>query len=184
MVPHFTKKEKQNNYAYIDGANLHKGILELGWKLDYKRFRVLLKERYGVEVAYLFLGFLSKNTRMYQDLQRWGYTIIFKPTIPNKDGEINGNCDAEMVLQAASDYYEKKCKKILLVTGDGDFACLAVFLEKKKSLQGILAPNHERCSALLKQHTAFHITFLEELKEKLSYKKDPQNEKTPDQDKT
>jgi len=33
-------KKQENNYAYIDGANLHKGITELGWKLDYKRFRV------------------------------------------------------------------------------------------------------------------------------------------------
>lgn len=48
--------KKRNNCAYIDGANLHKGIASLGWQLDYARFRVWLKDKYGVETAYLFKG--------------------------------------------------------------------------------------------------------------------------------
>ena len=44
-------KEKENNFAYIDGANLHKGVGELGWELDYNRFRVWLKERYGLYLS-------------------------------------------------------------------------------------------------------------------------------------
>lgn len=43
----------EDNFAYIDGANLHKGVADLGWKLDYKRFRVWLKEKYSVKTAYL-----------------------------------------------------------------------------------------------------------------------------------
>jgi len=27
----------KNNFAYIDGANLHMGISGFGWKLDYRR---------------------------------------------------------------------------------------------------------------------------------------------------
>jgi hypothetical protein len=42
---------KANNYAYIDGANLHKGINSLGWKLDYARFRIWLTEKYDAEKA-------------------------------------------------------------------------------------------------------------------------------------
>lgn len=40
---------KENNFAYIDGANLHTGIMDLGWRLDYSRFRVWLTEKYGVK---------------------------------------------------------------------------------------------------------------------------------------
>ena len=47
--------KKKKNVAYIDAANLHKGIASLGWKLDYGRFRIWLKEKYRVEVAYLLL---------------------------------------------------------------------------------------------------------------------------------
>ncbi|MEK7665600.1 MAG: hypothetical protein AAB337_01830 [Patescibacteria group bacterium] len=38
----------RNNFAYIDGANLYKGVAGDGWKLDYRRFRVWLEEKYGV----------------------------------------------------------------------------------------------------------------------------------------
>jgi len=37
-----------NNVAYIDGANLHKGVNSLGWKLDYARFRIWLKDKYKI----------------------------------------------------------------------------------------------------------------------------------------
>jgi uncharacterized LabA/DUF88 family protein len=168
-----TNNTELNNYAFIDGANLHKGIAELGWKLDYKRFRVFLKQKYNINKAYLFLGFISKNSRMYKDLQDWGYTIVFKPTVPNGKGEVKGNTDAEFVLQSVSDFYEKKYHQAVLVTGDGDFACLADFLKNKNSLKIILSPNHKKCSILLKQHPLFTITFLSDLgfKDKLEYKK-------------
>ncbi len=39
---------KENNYAFIDGQNLYLAIKKLDWKLDYKKFRVYLKEKYGV----------------------------------------------------------------------------------------------------------------------------------------
>jgi hypothetical protein len=29
----------ENNFAFIDGANLHCGMDTLGWKLDYRKFR-------------------------------------------------------------------------------------------------------------------------------------------------
>ncbi len=31
-----------NNYAFIDSQNLNLGIKKLGWKLDYRKFRVYL----------------------------------------------------------------------------------------------------------------------------------------------
>lgn len=51
---------KENNYAYIDGANLHKGVNSLGWKLDYKRFRIWLSEKYNARIAYLFIGLIPE----------------------------------------------------------------------------------------------------------------------------
>ena len=42
-------KKRENNFAYIDGANLYRGIESLGWKLDYRRFRVWLFEKYNTE---------------------------------------------------------------------------------------------------------------------------------------
>jgi hypothetical protein len=49
---------KENNFAYIDAQNLYLALDEIGWRLDYRRFRVYLKEKYGVTKAYMFMGFL------------------------------------------------------------------------------------------------------------------------------
>ena len=74
-------KEAIKNYAYIDGANLHKGVENLGWKLNYKRFRIWLNDKYGVEQAYLFIGLMPKNKDLYTRLQEAGFTLIFKDVI-------------------------------------------------------------------------------------------------------
>ncbi|MDP2630157.1 MAG: NYN domain-containing protein [Candidatus Uhrbacteria bacterium] len=161
---------KENNFAYIDGANLHKGIIDLGWNIDYSRFRRYLFEKYSVNKAYIFLGFISSNTHLYRDLQDWGYTVVFKPTIPNGCGEIKGNCDSGLVLQAVSDMYEKCYDRCVIVSGDGDFACLVLFLKEKARLKVVVCPNHKKASVLLRRASS-DIVFLERLKERLDRKR-------------
>jgi len=172
--------KKDNNFVYIDAANLHKGINELGWKLDYKRFRIWLREKYSVQTAYLFIGLIPKYKDMYKSLQEQGYTIVFKEVVYDGDGKPKGNCDADLVLQAARDVYENKFKKSLVVTSDGDYAGLIKFLKEKNKILTILSPSKEKkCSILLKR-TGAKIVYLNDKKSILSIQK----EKTPDRDKT
>ncbi|HMR72527.1 MAG TPA: hypothetical protein PKD68_00795 [Candidatus Saccharibacteria bacterium] len=42
-------------YAFIDSQNLNLGINAVGWKLDFKKFRLYLKNKYGVEKAHLLV---------------------------------------------------------------------------------------------------------------------------------
>src|SRR3989338_6919032 len=99
-------KKKENNFAFIDSQNLNLGIRKLGWKLDYKRFRVHLAETYGVKKAYLFIGFVALNQSLYNNLQEAGFILQFKPTIPDADGKIKGNVDADLVLRAVLEISE------------------------------------------------------------------------------
>ncbi|MEK7068607.1 MAG: hypothetical protein AAB964_02220, partial [Patescibacteria group bacterium] len=62
-------KPSGDNCAYIDGANLHKGVEGLGWELDYNKFRVWLREKYAVNKAYLFLGLIPGYGQLYKYLQ-------------------------------------------------------------------------------------------------------------------
>ena len=159
--------KKQNNFAYIDGANLHRGIADLGWKLDYKRFRVWLSEKYGVKTAYLFLGLIPKYKDIYKHLQESGFTIVFKEVVYDGDGNPKGNCDADLVLQAAKDTYENKFDKALLVSSDGDYSCLVLFLQEKQRFYTILSPHPEnKCSILLKR-TNVKIVYINDKKEQL-----------------
>ena len=75
-----------------------------------------------------------------------------------------------MVLQAVSDMYEEGFNKAILVTGDGDFTCLAKFLEEKNRLEVVLSPNHQKASLLLRRAVPNKITFLNRFKERLEYK--------------
>jgi len=169
-------KKKSNNYAYIDGANLHRGVAGFGWKLDYARFRVWLSEKYGVTHAYLFIGLIAKYSDLYKYLQECGYTIVFKEVVYDSDGKPKGNCDADLVLQVARDTYENKFDNAIVVSSDGDYASLIKFLQEKNKLKGILSPSiPQKCSILLKRTNA-SITYLNGVKNKISLKnkeKDP-----------
>ncbi|MDD5071770.1 MAG: hypothetical protein PHQ42_03475, partial [Patescibacteria group bacterium] len=76
-------RKEINNYAFIDSQNLNLGIKSLGWKLDFKKFRIYLKDKYRVNKAYLFLGYIPENQNMYRKLQEYGYILIFKPVLMN-----------------------------------------------------------------------------------------------------
>ncbi len=36
------------NFAFIDSQNLNLGVKKLGWDLDYKRFRIYLREKFCI----------------------------------------------------------------------------------------------------------------------------------------
>ncbi|MBI2038203.1 MAG: NYN domain-containing protein [Candidatus Magasanikbacteria bacterium] len=169
----------EKNYAYIDGANLHKGVKNSGWNLDYKKFRVWLKEKYGARQAYLFIGFVPKNKDLYTYLQECGFILVYKDITYGGDGCIKGNCDADLVLHAIRDAYENNFEKAILVSSDGDYAGLVKFLQEKKKFAAILSPSlPEKCSILLKR-TSAPIAYLIDKKSILAIK-----EKTPDADGT
>lgn len=169
---------QENNYAFIDSQNVNLGIQALGWRLDFRRFRVYLRDKYGVTRAYLFIGYVPGNDRLYTTLQNMGYICVFKPTLINRDGKIKGNCDAELVLQSMIDY--TAYDKAVIATGDGDFYCLVHYWIEHKKLASVLIPNEAKFSALLKlKATRPYLRYMNNLREKLSYKKEsPHKDKT------
>jgi len=151
---------KENNFAYIDGANLHNGIFGFGWKLDYARFRVWLTEKYNVKTAYIFIGLIPRYKDLYKYLQECGFTLVFKEVVYDEKGKPKGNCDADLVLQTVCDTYEHKFNRVVLVSSDGDYARLVKFLQEKQKLIIILSPGKEKkCSILLKR-TGAKIAYL------------------------
>lgn len=105
-------------------------------------------------------------------LQKFGYILIFKPTLELKDGKVKGNCDAELVLHAMIEY--SNYEKAIIVTGDGDFYCLIDYLFKKNKLERLLIPNVKKYSTLLKPFAPNKIDFMNNLRHKLEYK-NPKN---------
>lgn len=106
-------------------------------------------------------------TKFYEYLQKCGYILIFKQIISVGE-KIKGNCDAELVLKTLTDFYTNSFSSCILITGDGDFGCLAEFLKENKAIDCIIAPDKDKCSILLRNKN-IKITFLNEHYHKFSH---------------
>lgn len=160
-------RKKEYNYAFIDSQNLNLGIKSMGWELDFKKFRLYLKNKYKVQEAFLFIGHLSGNESLYTFLQRCGYILILKPTLEiKKNGKIvvKGNVDAELVLHTMIEL--KNFNKAVIVSGDGDFHCLIEYLANNEKLERLLVPN-SKYSSLLRKFNSYvvQIQFLKNILE-------------------
>ncbi len=167
-------KKLENNYAFIDSQNLNLGVQKLGWKLDYGKFRVYLEEKYAVKQAFVFVGFVLSNQKLYDNLRTAGFTVVFKPTIPDAYGKIKGNVDADLVLSAMVEY--SKYERAVVVSSDGDFYSLVRFLYKNNKLEAVLSADLENCSNLLKETAKERLYFIADLRELVEYLP-PKNEK-------
>jgi uncharacterized LabA/DUF88 family protein len=153
------RKQKQV-YAFIDSQNLNVSTQKLGWKMDWRKFREYLTEKYGVTKAFMFIGYVPEFEDMYVQLHESGYMVVLKPTFdmtrprpevsekpapggkPEKEEEkkqTKGNIDADLVLWAMKEL--KNYDKAVIVSGDGDFYSLVEYLETESKLLKLLAPS-------------------------------------------
>jgi len=144
-------------YAFIDSQNLNLGVKSQRWNLDFKKFRIFLKEKYNVKKAFLFIGYIPTNRKLYAYLKESDYLIIFKPVLKSsehKKAKVKGNVDAELVLYAMIEL--PNYDKAIIISGDGDFYCLADYLVKKNKLSKIVVPN-SKYSSLLRRFGSFIV---------------------------
>jgi uncharacterized LabA/DUF88 family protein len=160
--------KKENNYAFIDAQNLHRGILDLGWKLDWHKFRIYLKEKYLVTKAFIFIGYISHNKNLYRKLEQSGFICIFKEVVKINKNLIKGNVDTELVLRAMIEL--SNFDQAIIISGDGDFACLIKYLDSQNKLKVVLVPNMYKYSSVIKKTAKKKIYFLNNTQNKIGLK--------------
>src|SRR5580700_6336144 len=166
-------------YAFIDSQNLNVGTQKFGWKMNWAKFRNFLSDRYGVEKAYMFIGYLPENEDLYEKMHEAGYLVVLKPTfdvtkprpeIDKNDREddkpVKGNIDADLVLWAMKEM--PNYKKAIIVSGDGDFYSLVEYLVNKNRLLHLLAPSGHY-SQLYNRFDQYVIR-LDQFKNELAYR--------------
>jgi uncharacterized LabA/DUF88 family protein len=154
--------------AYIDGANLHQGTCTSGWFLDYRRFRSWIRQKFLIDLAYIFIGKIKKHRALYRCLTESGYVLMFKDVIVDRFGKTKGNCDADLVLRSVRDYFECDIRSVILVSSDGDYAPLIHFWKEKDVKCSIISPAPvQKCSLLLRR-TNVPIVYLHDVRQKLS----------------
>jgi uncharacterized LabA/DUF88 family protein len=175
-------KGPKGNHAFIDNQNLNLGIQKLGWKMDWRKFRKFLKDKYNVTEAFMFIGHMPEHEDMYLQLHDAGYLIVLKPTFdmtrpqkpetkletdkPEEKKPVKGNVDAELVLWAVKEM--KNYSKAVIVSGDGDFFSLVEYLDQQGKLYKLLAPN-SHYSSLYNRYQKY-IDRLDKERRTLSYR--------------
>lgn len=146
------RKRKTRVYAFIDSQNLNVSVQNFGWKMNWRKFREFLTDKYGVTQAYMFIGYVPEHEDLYEKMHEAGYSVVLKPTYDMsrprpENGEKNpeeperkvkGNIDADLVLWAMKEL--KNYDKAVLVSGDGDFHVLVEYLANNGKLQKLLTP--------------------------------------------
>lgn len=156
------------NYCYIDGQNLHLGTTctEPSWSIDLYKFRVYLREKYHIEKAFYYLGYVQEGLKieqLYETIQNAGFILVFRQHNSAMIGQKKGNVDSDIIfsimkrLQKDNDF-----DKIVLVSGDGDYKMLVDFLIEESRLEKILFPNKKFRSSLYKQIGAPHFAYLDD----------------------
>lgn len=184
------RKKKTQVYAFIDNQNLNATVQNLGWKIDWRKFRKFLSDRYKVTQAYMFIGYMPEFEDMYEYLHDAGFNIVLKQTYDmtkpreeeqkseaektaEKERHIKGNVDTELVLWAMKEL--KNYDKAILVSGDGDFFSLVEYLDEQGKLLKILTPSWQY-SSLFNRFESY-IVRLDKCRHELEYKKRPNPQK-------
>ena len=168
-----------HNIAYIDGQNLYMGTAksEPKWIIDLARLRVYLDQKYDVDRAYYYLGYVQEGSnieKLYETIQAAGFILVFREHNSAMLGKKKGNVDADIIFSVMKRLYLKqKFNKIVLVSGDGDYKMMVDFLIEHGKFEKILFPNRRFSSSLYKSLSVKHFAYLDDLgtKNKIEQKK-------------
>ena len=163
-----------NNYAFIDGQNLHLGVksAEKPWKIDLARFRIYLNKKYHVEKAYYFLGYLNEGLQdLYDSIQEAGFILKFREHNSLMLGTKKGNVDSDIIFDVMKRLYKgEEFNKVILVSGDGDYKKPVDFLIEEDRFAKILFPNKKFASSLYDNLGSEFFDYLEGIRNKVEYK--------------
>jgi uncharacterized LabA/DUF88 family protein len=167
-----------SNYAYIDGQNLHLGTSKAdnAWHVDLAKFRVYLREKYQVEKAFYFLGYVQEGPEIesvYEKIRTAGFILQFRQHTSAMVGTKKGNVDSDIIFTIMKQIYKDEAfDKVILVSGDGDYKMLVDFLIEEKRFGKILFPNRNFSSSLYKEIGASYFANLDDkdVKNKIAWK--------------
>ena len=146
-----------NNIAYIDGQNLYMGTTSgtPRWNIDLVRFRIYLRDKYSVQRAYYYLGYIQEGIKidqLYENIQNAGFILVFRQHNSAMIGQKKGNVDSDIIFSVMKRIYMKDTfDKVVLVSGDGDYKMLVDFLIEEGRLAKVLFPNRKYRSSLYKE---------------------------------
>lgn len=170
---------KPTSQAFIDGQNLNMATAkaENPWNIDFTKFRTFLREKYGVETAYFFLGYVIDDFQnLYTKIQEAGFVLIFREHNSFMLSQEKGNVDSGIIFHIMKRLHKGELEgKVVLVSNDGDYRQLVDFLIEEDRFLKILHPSQKFASSLYKKLGSEYYDFLDrpDLKKRLAKKEGP-----------
>ena len=191
------KKTKDGTFVFVDVENVRNAVESEGYiDLDYKKLFEWLKEKKNVKRIYLYLGIKdgdSKKEKRYKKFSKIEncYVSIKKVMVYKKPpieldtkcprcqnhfirrfyprSELKANCDVELTLDAINFGVRKRYKRIIVFSGDGDFAKLYEYVVKELKRDVIVyAPSDKngvkRTAVSIKNLNRYGVIELEDLR--------------------
>jgi len=160
----------KNNYAFIDGQNLHVSTCKFDWNFSYEKLMTFLKKNLYIEKAFYFIGFTEdRNCARYKELRRIGFTLCLRKPVQrfiHGKLEIKANVDSNLITHSLIKIH--KYDKAVIIAGDGDYYFLAKYLLRNNKLHRLLVPCKSDCSNLFKNNIfRNHIAYLSRMKKTL-----------------
>ncbi len=158
-----------NNYAFIDWQNLYQW---LDWDLDYKKFRIALKDKYKVQKAYYFIGFKWNENSLYEKLQEAGFILVFNLKWENLKSNKKWNVDTNLVFNVMKKIIHDDFWNVILVSWDWDYKMMVDYLVDIEKFEKVIAPNLKFASSLYKNDknlSSNYFANLWDMKDKLKY---------------
>ena len=165
------QKDRIHNAAFIDGQNLYMGVF---FPIDFKKFRIYLRDKYQVEKAYYFVGFRWQETGLYENLQEAGFILIFNEKSEWFRSQKKWNIDVTLVFYAMRKYIENDFDRMILISGDGDYKIMVDYMLQQDRFLKVLAPNMKYCSSLYRKWWNFphqYISTITDIQNIIEYKK-------------
>lgn len=137
-----------NNIAFIDGQNLSKS---LDWNINYKKFFIYLKDKYKIKEVYYFLAFLDKEQKLYENLEKAWFKLVFNQKHEKSFSNKKWNVDVNLAFEMMKWYSKDIFSKAVLVSWDWDFKPVVDFLIEEWKFLKVICPNEKFASSLYKR---------------------------------
>ena len=144
---------------FVDVQNIYYTCREsYGKNFDYNSFWKLMEKHYQIDCAFAYAIYRGdeKQNQFQNILRAIGFDVKLKPFIQRKDGSAKGDWDVGITIDMLEQ--GKNLDKVILLSGDGDFALLLGHLKNQYNVPCDVYGADRLTAEVLKQSAKeFHL---------------------------
>lgn len=156
--------------VYIDMQNIHKSTVEQWRIIDRWLFLKYLHEKFLIDQAIMFVGYIQKYKHFYDKLTGVWYMLVFKEVLVRKDGTIKWDVDIDIAIHAMKHISDNNISEAYLVTGDADYNSLINEWTKIEKFGKLLVPNLNKTLYILRKAAGWKLQPLSDIKHRIEKK--------------